>query len=123
MHNAKRIRGMEQVLRRLPPELRQWHRFRNVVKLEYKQTLGGRSDIRMVLTDDRWEWFLALTLTDTQGDVHFHTHGGFFSGFTVEDHTEDGWEERCFLVTSSEPDCGIRISCSAIAAELVEGEY
>lgn len=131
MQNSKRIKGMDILLHKLPKEYQHWHLFGNILSLSYEKAFDYEtkfeevSCIDMMLTDRDCKYKLRVRLTDVSGYISFDVTDGFFSGLTIEDSMDKysayGWEtERCFIMTSFEPDVDLEIRCESVSVELID---
>ena len=125
MQGLEAIEGMELLYRTLPPDLQHWHCFGKILSLTY----GTRFDesrleeipvLSMLLTHQQGKYRIRLTLYNISGTVSFDVANGFFSGLTIDDLSNCGYEaDSRFRVSSLEQDLDFKMYCARIRAELL----
>lgn len=73
-----------------------------------------------MLTDYYNNYTIKLSLYNVSGYLGFDIINGFYSGFTIDDCSDRGYEKQCrFQIYSVESDIEFHIYCERIKAELV----
>ena len=76
--------------------------------------------IDLFLTDRQNKYTIHLYLYNVEGSFSFDISNGFYSGLTIDDLADSGYESNHrFRITSSEQDIDFEIYCEKIKAELV----
>ncbi|MDE5619363.1 MAG: hypothetical protein K2O29_10085 [Ruminococcus sp.] len=126
MKNLKRIKGINELLKKLPEVYKSFYHFGTIVSLnygkefDYEKACDYVDCIDIVLTDYEHNYKIEMKLTDIIGDMSFNITNGFFSGLAIEDHFNDGFSDgRYFLFTSNEQDIHFNLWCRDISVKLV----
>ncbi len=124
MKNLTQIKGMDELLKKLPEGYRSWYHFGNIVSLNYGKEFDYEKEfdyvdcIDMVLTDYEHKYKINVRLIDVVGKMSFDILNGFWSGLTIEYH--ENYDYRRFQFTSCEQDIYFDVWCRDISVKLVE---
>lgn len=119
------IEGIDILRNEIPDELQFWHNFRNISELHYRHIFDNKycdeiGCIDLFLTDRQNKYTIHLYLYNVEGSFSFDICNGFYSGLTIDDLADSGYESNHrFRITSSEQDIDFEIYCEKIKAELV----
>ena len=125
MFDSKNIEGIDILKRKIPKELQYWHEFGRISELHYRHIFDAESCayipcIELFLTDMQNRYTIKMFLFHVHGLVSFDICNGFFSGLTIDDFSDRGYEkERRFHLSSFEQDIEFTIECEKIKVELV----
>ena len=120
-----KIEGIEKIKSKIPYELQYFHKFGNILKLNYEQILDENSYeyincIEVFLTDDLNRYTIKIFLYNVRGDLSFNIANGFYSGLQIEDLSERGFEKtNKFCISSFEQDNNCLLYCEYIKIELI----
>lgn len=123
MFQYRHIEGIEILNAKLPPELQYWHRFGNILELNYSaHTIDEyycdyTNKLTMLLTDDSRKYRIELTCWNTDGKMSFDTVNGLFSGFAIDELAHAGIR-KIFHLYSDEQDIAFDVYCEKIRAVL-----
>lgn len=118
------IEGMKELEKELPEELQFWHKFGTIISLHYDHIWSADFSeyinyIELVLTDAQNRYTVKLSLYRVIGLLSFDMLNGFFTGFTIEDCSDWGYERQCrFRISSLEQDIEFEIYCEEIKVKL-----
>ncbi|MCM1506434.1 MAG: hypothetical protein NC177_04775 [Ruminococcus flavefaciens] len=124
MKHLTQIKGMEELLKKLPRNYHGFYHFGNIVSLnygkefDYEKTFDYIDCIDMVLTDREHKYKINVKLIDIVGEMSFDILNGFWSGLTIEYH--ETYDYRHFLFTSFEQDISFDVWCRDISVKLIE---
>lgn len=123
---SNNIEGIEILKKQLPHELQYWHKFgRNILELHYKKFFDDKycdyiGCIELLLTDIQYRYTIKMSLHNVTGLVSFDILNGFWSGFTIDDCSDWGYENHCrFRISSFEQDIEFAFYCERIKVELL----
>lgn len=125
MFDPDTIEGIGILRNEIPNELQYWHKFGEISELHYKHIFDEEySDyiccIDLILADNYGNYSIKLSLFNVSGELSFDMNNGFYSGLTIDDCSDWGYEKRCrFRISSLEQDIEFEIYCKRIKAELV----
>lgn len=126
MFNTDNIEGIDILQKELPEELQYWHKWGKIAELHYKHIYSEEycdyiSCIKMILQNSQEIHSIRLFLFNVNGEISFDMYNGFYSGLTIEDCSDKGYEKNCkFRISSFEQDIGFEIYCEKIKAELIQ---
>ena len=126
MFHTDAIEGINDLERKLPEELQYWHKWGNISELHYKHIYSDEHCdyiccIELILQDIKEIHSIKLFLFNINGKISFDTSNGFYSGLTIEDCSDWGYEKNCkFRISSSEQDKEFEIYCEMIKTELIQ---
>ena len=132
---SRNIEGIEILKKRLPEELQHWYKFSNVLEVHYWSEFINilphyrndfddlyRDDVacmELLLTDRQHEYVIKMCLFNVTGLVSFDILNGFWSGLTIDDCYDWGYEKHCnFRISSFEQDIYFEFYCESIKVEL-----
>ncbi len=124
MKNLTQIKGMDELLKKLPEGYRSWYHFGNIVSLNYGKEFDYEKEfdyvdcIDMVLTDYEHKYKINVRLIDVVGKMSFDILNGFWSGLTIEYH--ESYDYRRFEFTSFEQDISFDVWCRDISVKFIE---
>lgn len=125
MFDPDTIEGTDILRKELPEESQYWHKFHHISELHYVHIFDEEYNdyiccIDLMLTDYYNKYTIKLSLYNVSGKLSFDIINGFYSGFTIDDCSDRGYEKHCrFQIYSVEPDIEFHIYCEKIKAELV----
>lgn len=109
----------------IPDELQFWHKFGHILDLHYKHIFDEVyceyiSCIELLLTDANERYKIKVFLYNVSGELSFDVVNGFYSGLTIDDCSDWGYEKNCrFRISSFEQDIEFAVYCKDIKVELV----
>ena len=109
----------------LPEELQFWHKFGNVIELNYKNIFNEECNdyigcVYMTLADITETHAIKLLFYNVNGNIGFDVKNGFCTGFTIDDCSDWGYERDCrFRVSSLEQDIEFAFYCEKIKVEFI----
>ena len=125
MFGCDAIAGIETLRTVLPDDMQAWYKFGHILELHFQECFDEAAFrtthcMELLLTDYREQYKIRMTLFNVKGQVSFDIVNGFFSGLTIDDCFELGYEkESRFRLSSFEMDIDFTIYCERIAVELV----
>ena len=125
MFNTDNIEGINILQKKLPDELQYWHRWGNISELHYKQVYSEEycdyiCCIELILQDIQKNYSIKISLFNVNGAISFDMNNGFFSGLTIEDCSDWGYEKNCkYRISSLEQNIEFEIYCEKIKVELI----
>lgn len=125
MLNPDSIEGIDILRKKIPDELQYWHKFGNISELHYERIFDNEYGdyiccIEIILTDNYCSFSIKLSLFNVSGELSFNMTNGFYSGLTIDDCSDWGYEKNCrFRISSLEHDIEFEIYCERIKAELL----
>lgn len=125
MFDSNNIEGIDILKRKIPDELQYWHEFGRISELHYQHMFdeGYCADIpciELFLTDIQNRYTIKMFLFNVRGLVSFDITNGFFSGLTIDDFSNRGYErDRRFKFSSFEQDIEFEFYCERIKVELL----
>lgn len=124
MDYLKRIQGIENVIDKLPQQLRCWHKFGNIIKLEYEKCFDyeqweGVNNLNLIVTDDEEKYKIKLVLKNARGELGF-TIGNKISGFAIKDMKMDGYENNAGFCVYDFEEGELSIYCEEIEVALIK---
>ena len=118
------IDGIDELNKTIPEELQYWHKFGHIIDLHYHHVFDYEycdyiSCIELSLTDYKNSYIINLCLYNVSGTLCFNICNGFYSGLTIDDFSDMGYEKNCrFRLSSFEQDIDFTIYCEKIKVEL-----
>ncbi len=125
MFNTGNIEGINILQKKLPDELQYWHRWGNISELHYKHMYSEEycdyiCCIELILQDIQKNYSIKISLFNVNGAISFDMNNGFFSGLTIEDCSDWGYEKNCkYRISSLEQNIEFEIYCEKIKVELI----
>ena len=126
MFDPDRIEGIDSLRTKIPEKIQYWNRFGRVTELHFQRIFDEITDkyisrIEAGLTDDNEEYLIKHSLINVTGKLSFDMACGFYSGITIEECSELGYENNCnFRIYSLEQDISFELFCEKVKVELVE---
>ncbi len=124
MFEYKKIEGIDVLRDRIPPELQAWCCFSNIIELNYSSKAADEfycdytNMVTLLLSDDKCQYKIKLTLYNIRGNLNFDMLNGLYSGFTIEECLNSERENN-FHIYSDEQDIEYNLYCEKIRAVLV----
>lgn len=123
MEYLKRIQGIENVIEKLPQQLRCWYKFGNIIKLEYENNFDYEmwqeiNKINLIVADDEKKYKIRLGLRNVSGELGFSI-GSKISGLEIKDMKMDGYENSVGFHIYDYENGEISIYCEEIKVELI----
>ena len=124
MKNLTQIKGIDELLKKLPENYHGWYHFGNIISLNYGKEFDYEKEfdyvdcIEMVLTDGEYKYKINLRLIDCVGEMSFDILNGFWSGLTIEYH--ESYDYRHYEFTSFKQDIYFDVWCRDISVKLIE---
>ena len=126
MFHTDNIEAIDILQKKLPDELQDWHRWGNISELHYYKEMYSEEYcdyiccIELILRDVQEKYAIKLSLFNVSGGISFDMDDGFFSGLTIEDCSDWGYEKDCgYRISSLEEDIEFEIYCEKIKVELI----
>lgn len=125
MFDSNNIEGIDILKSKIPDELQYWHEFGRISELHYHHVFDEEyctyiPCIELFLTDIQNRYTIKMFLFNVRGLVSFDICNGFFSGLTIDDFSDRGFEKDCsFRLSSFEQDIEFKIYCERIKVELL----
>lgn len=125
MKNLRQIKGIDELLKKIPENYQNWYHFGNIVTLsygkefDYEKAFGYVDCIDMVLTDGEHKYKINVKLIDVVGEMSFDILNGFWSGLEIIYH--EFYDYRRYEFTSFEQDISFGLMCRDISVNLIEG--
>ena len=111
MFHTDNIEAIDILQKKLPDELQDWHRWGNISELHYYKEMYSEEYcdyiccIELILRDVQEKYAIKLSLFNVSGAISFDMDDGFFSGLTIEDCSDWGYEKDCgYRISSLEED-------------------
>lgn len=126
MFHTDNIEGINNLQKELPEELQCWHKWGKIIELHYNHIYSEEycdyiCCIELILQEIQEIHSIRLFLFNVNGEISFDTSNGFYSGFTIEDCSDWGYEKNCkFRISSLEQDIAFEIYCEKIKVELIQ---
>lgn len=124
MKNLEQIKGIDELLKKLPDGYKSFYHFGTIVSLnygkefDYEKAFDYVDCIDMVLTDREHKYKINVKLIDIVGEMSFDILNGFWSGLDIIYH--ESYDYRRFEFTSFEQDIYFDVWCRDISVKLVE---
>lgn len=124
MENLKYIKGIDELLKKLPEGYRSFYHFGTIVSLnygkefDYEKAFDYVDCIDMVLTDWEHKYKINVKLIDIVGEMSFDIRNGFFSGLEIVYH--ENYDYRRYEFTSYEQDISFDVWCGDISVKFIE---
>ncbi len=125
MFSPNTIEGIDKLQKEIPSELQYWYKFGHIIELHYNHIFDYEyrnyiSCIELSITDIQNRYIINLNLYNVSGELSFDMCNGFYSGLTIDDCSDMGYERNCrFCMSSFEQDIEFAIYCEKIKAELL----
>lgn len=126
MFYTNAVEGIDNLQNKLPEELQYWHKWGNIIELHYKHIYSEEycdyiCCIELILQEKQKNYSIRLLLFNVRGEISFDMLNGFYSGLTIEDCSDWGYEKDCkFRISSFEQDIKFEIYCEKIKVELIQ---
>lgn len=124
MKNLTKIKGIDELLKKLPENYHGWYHFGNIISLNYGKEFDYEKEfdyvdcIDMVLTDWEHKYKINVKLIDVVGEMSFDILNGFWSGLDIIYHED--YDYRHYEFTSFEQDISFEVWCRDISVKLIE---
>ena len=125
MFDSDNIEGIDILRKTLPENLQFWNKFGRISEFHYDHIYDEvnneyKGRITVTLSDDSGDYEIRLKLINVSGRIGFDTVNGFHSGFTIDDCSGSGYENKYrFHIYSIEQDIDFELYCENIKAEMV----
>ena len=124
MKSCRYIKGIDELLKKLPENCQYWYKFSKIISLnygkefDYEKYFDYVDCIDMVLTDWERKYKINIKLIDIVGEMSFSILNGFFSGLDIIYH--ESYDYRHYEFTSFEQDIDFEVWCRDISVKLIE---
>ncbi|MDE6092965.1 MAG: hypothetical protein K2F73_07175 [Ruminococcus sp.] len=124
MKSCRYIKGIDELLKKLPENCQYWYKFSKIISLnygkefDYEKSFDYVDCIDMILTDWERKYKINIKLIDVVGEISFNIRNGFFSGLEIVYH--ESYDYRRYEFTSFEQDIYFEVWCRDISVKLIE---